>query len=177
MHFRMNELADNFAFEDLQLVDGPPMRGARTVVSSACSVLNVAGAALIVFDDIASLAVARERAGYMSICDDYPLAGSLAADVRGSLASIRVNDLTQRSAALPERRALAAASLMAAPVMAPDGRAAGMLAVMGERPRHWTSRDISKLEDLAYLISQEIILRASFATLGILARERSRFRN
>lgn len=175
MHLGQKKLAENFELEDLQILDGPPMRGAKTVVRSACAVLNVTGAAFVVFDDLASQAVLRESAGHLTFYADYPLAGSLASDLRAALAPIKVNDLTERSATLPERIASGAAGFMAAPVLAPDGRAAGMLAALERSPRLWTSKELAQLEDLAHLISQEIILRASFATLGIMARERSRF--
>ena len=65
---------------------------------------------------------------------------------------------------------------MAAPVLAPDGRAAGMLVALEPAPRLWTEGELKRLEDLAHLISQEVMLRASFATLGIMARERALMR-
>ncbi len=169
----LNKRAERFEFDDLQLLDGPPMRGTRTVVNVVPDALGVAGAAFIVFDDLASEAVVREMSGSLTLAASYALAGSLAADLRMTLAPQRVSDLT-RNPSLPERTASGAGALMAAPVFAPDGRAAGMLIALDRSPRLWGNGELKQLEDLAHLISQEVMLRASFATLGILARERTK---
>lgn len=176
MHLGTKKLAENFELEDLQLIDGPPMRGAQTVVCAARSVLGVAGTAFVAFDETASEAVIRESSGHLSFHSGYPISGSVASEVRTTLTTVRISDLTERKPSAPEWTASGAMAFMASPVLAPDGRAAGMLTALDLSPRLWTIREVKQIEDLAYLISQEVILRASFATLGIMARERSLFR-
>ncbi len=174
MHLGQKRLADRFELDDLRLIDGPSMRGTRTVVHTVPASLETSGAAFVVFNDVASEAVVREVSEEVTFKSPYPLAGSIASDLRMTRAPIKRNDLT-REQTLQERISSGAGALMAAPVLAPDGRAAGMLVALERSPRLWSDGEMKRLEDLAHLISQEIMLRASFATLGILARERSRF--
>lgn len=173
MHLGQNKLAEHFELEDLQLLHGPPMRGTRTVVGIVPDALRAVAAAFVVFDDLASEAVIREKSGDLTLAASYPLSGSLAADLRMTLTAIKVSDLT-RDGERRDFRDSGAAALMAAPVFGPDGQSTGMLVAFDRSPRLWTDGELKRLEDLAHLISQEVMLRASFATLGILARERSR---
>ena len=66
MHLAQNVLAETFEIEDLQLLEGPPMRGTRTVVQVVPRALGVAGAAFVVFDELASEAVIREKSGQVT---------------------------------------------------------------------------------------------------------------
>ncbi len=84
--------------------------------------------------------------------------------------SVRATALDSPDA--PEIRYLDAAAYLGTPVYGPDRDAIGVLAATHSAPREWNMAALKKMENLAYLVSQEIMLRASFETLRIMAAER-----
>ncbi len=175
LHLRRDALAERFELDDLQLFDGPPMKGVRTIVQTVVDIFGSAGAAFLVFDDLASEAVVREAAGDQKLKASYPLTGSQAVPrVRGT---VKICDTQIRSDVDAGFASFGAGAVLGAPVLAPDGEVIGLLAVFTTGARLWTDKELERLKELANLIDQEIMLRASFATLGILARERIRLVN
>lgn len=170
----MNSLSEPyFDKDDLGLLDGPPMRGAEIVASTASDLLSVRGAAFIVFDEISGQAVIRGAArGAQPLIKSYALSSSCLTAVRSNGESLAIEVLKSSAS---ERDALNASSVLATAVVGPDQQVVGALAAWNRYSRAWTPGDISKIGELGYLISQEIALRASFATLRIMATERGRY--
>ena len=174
MGLEKHTVSDQFGVNELGLLDGPPLRGARTVVKTTSELFDVSNAALVVFDDASVTGIVRVAADPASLSKSYPLDGSVASNVRHENNSKVVPSLGSDHQNAPEFRLLGMKAMLACPVYGPDTEAVGVLAAFDKEPRAWTGQEKSKLESLAHLISQELILRASFETLRIMARERGR---
>ncbi len=167
-----HKVGDQFGVRELGLIDGPPLRGAKTVVKTTSELFDVSNAALIIFDDAEVAGVVRVASDPASLSSSYPLDRSIASLVRASNASQVVSSLSADHPDAPEYRLLSMKAVLACPVYGPDTEPVGALAAFDTQPRAWTKEQKTKLESLAHLISQELILRASFETLRIMARER-----
>lgn len=162
--------------QDLGIHDSPPSRGTRTVVELCTVTLKAPVAAFFVFDDTASELFLNASAGLESgICDrrGLPLTGSVASYVRSEAKCVRINDL----GALPfetsvEHLRFGARGYLGDVVRGPADEPIGVLSAMRLKPSDWTHQDTRLIGELAYLLSQQIMLKASFATLKIMSSER-----
>ena len=67
---------------------------------------------------------------------------------------------------------LGAVGYLGSPVLGPGGEVAGVLAMMSDKPVVWNALSIERAENLAYLLNQLIMFRASMETLRMIASER-----
>ncbi len=174
MGFGQDDYAKRYDLVALGLLDGPPLKAASIVTETAWENLNAASAAFIVFDDTAGEAVLHAVARKLKVGTRYPLHDAAATRVREDTGQARAMDLTRCSASPVEFTRFGMASMLAAPVAGPDTYAIGALAAFDTKPRVWSAIKQRQIEDLAYLITQEVMLHASFATLELMASERGR---
>ena len=161
-----------FGLRELGVLEGPPLRGADTIVQTVVDLFAVRQAAFLVFDDDTGSLRARISSKISNALEDVPLADSLSAMVRAENRTLAIRSTLQEAPQAPELKYLDAAAFLGAPVHGPDLKAVGVLVATHPIPRDWHVTDGKKLEDLAHLISQEIMLRASFETLRIMSAER-----
>ena len=131
-------------------------------------------AVFLVFDDVAGCARVRISSGRPKSVRDVPLADSLSAWIRAENATLAVTSVSAEAPNAPELDALQADGFLGAPVYGPDKDVIGVLAAVHSSPREWAGLHGTKLENLAHLITQEIMLRASFETLRLMSAERVR---
>lgn len=162
-----------FDLRDLGVLEGPPLRGAETVVNLAVDLLNTDRVALLIFDDATGSVFARAVSDGRQASEMLPMSSSVASLTRGESLPVAISDVQQELPDAMERTCLGGVAVLSVPVFGPDIPPAGTLVAIERTPREWTKRDIRQMENLAYLVSQEIILRASFATLRIISRDRS----
>jgi|GEM_PF-6926275 GAF domain-containing protein len=155
------------------LVDGPPLRGANTVVANAARLLGVDCAALIVFDELASVAKLRITSNSKYRNETFLLSGSISSEARETGATTAIDDLSRTHADTPEASILGIGSFLISPVFGAADNPPAALSVFQVRQRVWQERDIQLLKDLAHLVSQELVLKASLDALRILNDERS----
>ncbi|MEO1537247.1 MAG: GAF domain-containing protein [Pseudomonadota bacterium] len=129
-------------------------------------------AAFIVFDELTGEAVIQAVARRLKVGTRYPLHNSVVGEIRNLMEVVHVADMTELSLQSSEHSRFGFRSVLAAPVEGPDGEPIGALAVFDATSRDWPSLDHERLSNLAYLITQEVILCASFATLELMATER-----
>ena len=163
----------HFDLRDLGVLDGPPPRGALTIVDTVGSVLSVPIAAFLTFDDEKSCVSVRASTSIRRTGEYYSSTNSIASQTRLENATQSVNNMRAEASDAPESESLGAAALLAAPVYGPSQEAVGVLAAVRDTPHYWSKGESRILEDLAHLISQEILLRASIQTLKIMSSERS----
>ena len=161
-----------FGLKDLGVLDGPPLRGAGTIVKMVDAVFGVPRAAFLVFDDNSGSVFVRMTSSAVRPKGTMPSEMSIASMVRSENKTIAIDSTREEAPDSIERRLLGAGALLGSPVHGPDKLAVGVLAAMHHEARAWTSAECRKIEDLAHLISQEIMLRASFETLRIMSAER-----
>lgn len=168
-----NSERSRFDLRDLGLVGGPPLRGADTVTKLAADLLRTDCVALLIFDDVASSIFARAVSDGRTCTRMLPLATSIAEMTRSEGHAIVMSDVVAEMPEAMEAEAFEARAILSVPVFGPDIPPAGVLAAIQCEPRDWTAEDLTRMENLAYLVSQEIILRASFETLRIMSRDTS----
>lgn len=174
MGFGQHDIAKQYDLVALGLLDGPPLKAASIVTETTWENLQASSASFIVFDDAAGEAVLHAVARKLKAGTRYPLHSSAVAKVRDRPGKASAMDLTLCPSSPPELTELGMLSMLAAPVTGPDREAVGALAVFDVQPRHWSAIKRQQLENLAYLITQEVMLHASFATLELMAGERTR---
>ncbi len=156
---------------DLGLFDGPPLKGAAIVTDIAAESLGATSAAFVAFNDMAGEAVLRSVSRRLTRGVTWPLQDSVVALVRETNGVIAVSDLVRDALHAGERVQLGMSAVLASPVLGPDEYPIGALVAFDAQPRVWTRAQHRKLDNLAYLVTQEITLRASFATLQLMAQE------
>ena len=146
------------------------------MVELCATAVRTPAAALFVFNDNASelflnasTGLNRSAPGLIGL----PLTGSVASLVRSENRVTRIDDL---QAALLDTSVeflrFGIRSYLGAVVQGPADEPIGVLAAMRQAPHNWTFREARLVEDMAYLMSQQIMLKASFATLKIMSAER-----
>ena len=160
-----------FGLRELGLLDGPPLRGASTVVNAVSELLSVRHAAFLMFDDEASTVQTRASSRPLRPLVEFPIAGSLSEWVRTENHTLAISATEFEAPLCPERKYMDAGAFVGAPVYGPDTEAVGVLAAFDMPRSGWNSASVKKLENLAHLISQEIMLRASFQTLRLMSAE------
>ena len=167
--------------QDLGILDSPPSRGIRTVVELCAVSLKSPIAALFVFDDTASELFLNAAFGLEQMENKQqglPLTGSVASFARGEIGGVRIDDLaTPPFDTSVEHLRFGARSYLGDVVRGPANEPIGVLSAMRHKPSTWTLQDNRLIGDLAYLLSQQIMLKASFATLKIMSSERKTFAN
>ena len=131
---------------------------------------------LCIFDDAASALLVRTSHGLdgdHSSPNGIPLTGSVAAFARASGRTTRICDLAEAPHDTSvEYMRFGAQSYLGSIVQGPADEPIGVLGAMHPQPHVWTYREARLVEDMAYLLSQQIMLKASFATLRIMSEER-----
>lgn len=172
MGFEQHNTKHQFGLHELGVLEGPPLRGAQTIVETVAELINVPHAAFLVFDDAAGCARVRISSTQPNTLLDVPLAESLCNWIRDEDKTLAVSSIKVETPGAPELQFLGAAAFLGTPVQGPGSEAIGVLAAIHSAPREWNGAAVKKIEDLAHLISQEIMLRASFETLRIMSTER-----
>lgn len=154
---------------DLGLLTGPSLKGATIVVETAKELLKTKTAAFVVFDRVERLAVVRARAYPLKGDRSYPLYSSALAAMEEGEALIAIRDLSKELPDTTEATKMEMRSLIASAVRGPDEKPIGALVALDAKPRNWSEVDIQNMSNLAYLITQEVTLQASFATLQLMS--------
>lgn len=165
-----------YDLDRLGLLDLPPLKAATIVTETAFDILHPTAAAFVVFDEGTGEAVLQAVSRRFKAGTRYALHSSALSDIRENGETFSATDLANDAPGAPEYAMLRMGSVLAAPVLGPDQYPIGALTVFDHRARIWPQMDHARLENLAYLITQEVILRASFATLELMAVERSSLR-
>ena len=170
-----------FSQKDLGILDGPPSRGIRTIVELCALATRARSTALFIFDDAASelfLSASDGLARTGNTPVGLPLTGSVASHVRLENQITRINELGEAPFDTSvEYARFGIRAYMGAIVRGPADEALGILAVMHQTPHFWTFHEAKMLEDMAYLLSQQILLKASFETLRLMSAERKDAQN
>lgn len=172
MGLKKQKVGRQFGLDELGILDGPTLRGAETVVKMAETVLQVRRTAFLVFDDLSASISVRICSALQYVSRNMPATGSLCSQIRSERQTLAFKDTCWDGTLTPERRNLGAVSFLGAPVFGPTCEPVGVLAAIELSQRSWTRAECRKLDDLAHLISQEIMLRASVETLRIMSEER-----
>ena len=165
-----------FHLQDLGVLEGPPPRAIRSLVELCSASVQAPASALFVFDDTASelflnasTGLDRDARGPIGL----PLTGSVASFVRSENRLTRIGNLhCAPFDTSVECLRFGIQSYLGAIVQGPADEPIGVLAAMHMTPHDWTFREAKLVEDMAYLMSQQILLKASFATLRIMSAER-----
>ena len=175
MGFRQKGVARRYDLNALGLLGGPPLRAASIVTEIACESFEAASVAFIVYDDSCGEAVVHAVARRLKVGTRYPLHKAAAALVRDVPDQVQIVDLLHCVPTPAENSEFGMVSMLTAAVTGPDTAPIGALAVLDVKPRSWPPMKQKQLKDMAYLITQEVMLHASFATLELMAGERSAF--
>ena len=167
-----HSVSKRFTLSDLGFLHGPPLKGAVIVTETARDVLRADSAAFMVFDVLAGEMLVRIATHGLRAGQTYPLHRSAIAPMTDRTDVIAIDDMSQDAPQSGERSALGVISPLAVAVLGPDGNPVGALASFDTKPRVWAALQRHALRNLAYLITQEITLHASFATLEIMAGKR-----
>lgn len=162
----------HFTLSDLGVLHGPPLKGSVIVAEMVREALQTDSAAFFVFDTLAGEMIVRAATRQLRIGTTYPLHLSAITALTESTDAIAIGDMSQDASEAGERSVLGMTAVLAAPVLGPDGNPLGALAALDNKPRAWSELHKRWLVDLAYLVTQEITLHASFRTLEILLAER-----
>lgn len=177
MGLEENYLKPQFGLGDLGVLDGPSLRGMTAVVNAAHAILPVRGAGFLTFDELFTSANVRTSAGAGLPGRSMQLRGSIMSTLRSENRQIAVNSLRKSTPDAPERVFFGAEAMLAAPVYGPGEDPIGALVAYRRTPHFWCPRESHMLVELAYLITQEVMLQASFETLRLIQLERKRSAN
>lgn len=175
MGIRQRSVARRYDLSALGLLGGPPLRAASIVTELAWESFQATSVAFIVYDDASGEAVVHAAARRLKVGTRYPLHLSAAAMVRDMPEQVHIVDLLHCVPTPAENSEFGMVSMLTAAVAGPDKAPIGALAVFDVKPRNWLPMKQKQLKDMAYLITQEVMLHASFATLELMAGERSAF--
>ena len=162
-----HSVSKRFTLSDLGFLHGPPLKGAVIVTETARDVLRADSAAFMVFDVLAGEMLVRIATHGLRAGQTYPLHRSAIAPMTDRTDVIAIDDMSQDAPQSGERSALGEIS-----TLGPDGNPVVALAAVDTKPRVLSDLQRHALRNLAYLITQEITLHASFATLEIMAGKR-----
>jgi hypothetical protein len=164
-----HRLTQRFDLYDLGLLTGPSLKGATIIVELTKRLLHTSAAAFAVFDTIERLAVIRARTLPWQGKLSYPLHSSALVTIEEGEPLIAIKDLSKEMPKTTEGTAMHMHGLIASAVHGPDEKPIGALVAMDKTARKWDTLDLQNVENLAYLITQEVTLRASFATLQLIS--------
>ncbi|MCV6595002.1 MAG: GAF domain-containing protein [Silicimonas sp.] len=176
MGLEKEKTRQTFGPQDLGILDTPPSRALRTVVELCAHALKSPVAALFIFDDAAGELFLNTAVGLETQTSGgigLPLSGSLASHVRSENRVVRIDNLLHPPFDTSvEHMRFGAQSFIGGVVCGPMDDPIGVLAAMHRGQHNWTLQEAKLVGDMAYLISQQIMLKASFATLKIISAER-----
>ena len=165
-----------FGIDKFGLLEGPPMRGAQTVVDAATHMFDVDCVAFVVFDDLSADAKLRISSDPLRLNQRFALEDSVCSSARDAGVTTAITDVREEFETAPEADFLGIESMLLSPVFGPETTPLAMLVLMSDERRTWSDADCTGLENLAHLISQELILKASFETLHIMRRQQTPIR-
>lgn len=154
---------------ELGLLEGPPLKASKIVTEAAWENLGTSSVAFLVFDESCGEVIVHSAAQWIKPGTRYPIHTSALAEIRDGLMTFGISELRKGYANASETKVLNMRAMLAAPVLGPDMAPVGALVAFDTKLRIWTDPERKRLENFAYLITQEIILRASFATLEIMS--------
>lgn len=170
---------ETFGLEELGLLDNTPFRPIDTTVRLCVEATGADIAAFIVFDDVSASKFLRSCAGPASIQQGYlqsrPEAPSASNMVREEMTTLAVEEFEKWPSlrCASERTEFGAAAYLGAPVFGPVGEVLGVVCAMQKEPRRWTAQDRRLMCDHAYILAEQVMLRAALATVKLMARETS----
>lgn len=166
----------SFGPQDLGILDRPSPRGLRALVELCAVSVQAPIAALFIFDETASELFLNNSVGLP--LDAYgesglPLTGSVAAHVRNESRVVRISDLRKPPFdTSAEYLRFGTRAYIGGVVKGPADEPIGVLAAMHPTACDWTFHQAKLVGDMAYLLSQQIMLKASFETLRLMSAER-----
>ena len=168
-----------FGIEDLGLLDAAPSRPVDTIVGLCADAVRPAAVAFFVFDDVSASLVVRSASGSGGVRPGMLSVhrGAASAIVREELAPLPISDLGQHPDTMlaAERRQFGAVGYLGAPVFGPAGEAIGVLAAMTMFEHAWSRRERDLVQEYAFLLSEQIMLKAALQTVKLMARERATY--
>ena len=176
MSFMITGKETSFTFGDLGFLNGTPDRILSKCVNLAEQLL-VNSAAVISIRDVdtqrASFHSIGQNAHMLAIAGRFPLAGSLTQQIclENDLISSIENHPMDWSPEMPEIKAFRAKGFVAAPIHGPAEEPIGMIACLTQTERDWNKEDFEALEDVATLVTQRILLKATLQTVKLMASE------
>lgn len=176
MNFERHNVTERYDLRRLGLYDLPPMKAASIVTETVFDCLHPTCASFIVFDDLSNEGIFQAVARRLKAGTRFPLHRAAIAPIRDGAKTFQISDLLNDAPQAIEHTEFGLGSFLAAPVAGPDGQPIGALAVFDTAARNWPKMDYQRIENLAYLITQEVILRASFATLELMSGDRGGYR-
>ncbi len=162
-----------FGLNELGVLHGPPLRGATTIVNALADLFEVHYGAFLVYDDTAGCVRVRISSRKSQAVGEAPLSASLCDWIRTEDATLAVASTLEETPEAPELKFFGAGAFLGAPVYGPAQEPIGVLAAIHPSPRDWSAKATRQIGDFAHLISQEIMLLASFETLRIMSIERT----
>jgi GAF domain-containing protein len=166
---------ETFSLKDLGVTEGPPDPSFDAVVALAAQAVGTCYALLAVVDHDSGVIRLRSQHGFEAaprVTGLLPYGLSFTAAVVDKGCCLAVPD-TQRhpkTAHHPFLSDLGIRTLLAAPVHCPANEVVASLVVLDRLPRIWTEKDRRVLDDVAFLASQSILLKAALRTIGTVAR-------
>lgn len=159
----------------LGLLEGPSLKAASIVTEKTWESLPAASVAFFVFDDETGEIVVHAAARRLKTGMRFPLHSSALWALHGSARKARLFNLADADPTPAEFVEFGLPYMLAAPVFGPDNMAIGALAAFDVEAGRWSRNDHTHLEDMAYLVTQEVMLRASLATLHLMAKVDTHF--
>jgi len=167
----------HYELADIGVLDGPPIKAFDHITALAAASLVARSVAFFVADESTQSLIVRSSSALPSISDrplNLPLPQSLTRLVR---AENRAVEIGGPSGEVPVENAVELGrflmeSFLGVPVLGPAGEPIGALAAMYPGQHAWTREQRERLELFAYLLHQQILLRAALETLRLMAQER-----
>ncbi|MEM7718360.1 MAG: GAF domain-containing protein [Pseudomonadota bacterium] len=169
MGFAHTRVKRRYDLTELGLLEGPPLKASKIVTEAAWESLKSTSVVFFVFDDTCGEILVHAAAHQIKLGNRYPIYTSALPELREDLVTVNVPNLKISYADSIEAKVLKMAAMLAAPVLGPDMSPIGALVAFDRNARDWTEQERERLENFAYLVTQEIILRASFATIEIMS--------
>lgn len=173
MGVEKHRLRRQFDLYDLGLLTGPSLKGATIVVETVKGLLKTSSAAFVVFDAMERLVLIRAKTFPLAGDQSYPLHRSALLPVEDGGFVLALKDLSKEAPSTAEATDMKMNALLASAVFGPDEKPIGALVAFDAAPRIWSELDVQNLGNLAYLITQEVTLHASFATLELMSVEKA----
>ena len=172
-----HEPVGTFSLKDLGVTDGPPDPAFDAIVALAAQVVGTPYALLAVVDYELGVVRSRSRYGFGEAPDPkrlipYKLSFTATVAATGSCLAVHDTQRHPRTAHHPYLAEMGVRSILAAPVRCPANEVVGSLVVLDRLSRIWTNRDKRLIENVAFLASQSILLKAALWTIGTVARTR-----
>lgn len=169
MRLRTKNDRQRFTLADLGVLNDARDRVFDALVNLAATSLSAPKAAILVVDEEAGSVFARSSTGLA-----LSGAGAVGVALETSITRVareedRVVIGTPDCVFRSELDRFGAGAFLGAPFHDPAGEPIGVLAVADDVRRTWRDAEIAMLEELAHILSQQVLLRASLYTLKILS--------